>query len=224
MPSGDTHRNINVHITLILLIGAIATTYFLSYPDPNPFYFLGILFSTYYMNSDNDTQGTRSDKMSILWDLYWNKYSQWFKHRGVSHSITLGTLSRLGYILPLLAVFIFVLPLVIRIKLTEITVFINKYPFILFIYIALFIVLKYLSSYKVTFFKALLELHYLISTYLFLLICYKNYSNRYFYLENNLFILKSVTVGVFIGDWLHLLADHLKSIWYGRNSKIKLFW
>ena len=126
MPSGNKHREINTYIIFILLITAIIAYYF-NINKINPFFFIGILISTYYMNGDNDTPGARSDKgMGVLWDWYWNLYSKWFKHRGISHSITLGTFSRLLYILPLVILFTTILPAIIKANLVRINLFINK--------------------------------------------------------------------------------------------------
>ncbi len=104
MPSGKTHDKINLvflpFLTLILW-------FFPSWFDlrANEPYFDGIylwvasyLISVFLLSPDLDLHKNRSKKNWGLLRFIWYPYSKIFKHRGISHSLFFGTLTRIFYL------------------------------------------------------------------------------------------------------------------------------
>lgn len=96
MPSGKTH----LRIELILLPVWVALFYlFIDASWQAGALFAGAyLFSSLLLSPDLDLRYNRSRRRWGLLGFIWIPYTKVFKHRGVSHSLLLGTLTRLGYL------------------------------------------------------------------------------------------------------------------------------
>lgn len=101
MPSGRTH----LRIELILLPLCVALLFVaegykiiaLSWREIA--LFAGAyLFSSLLLSPDLDLRHNRSRRRWGLLGFIWIPYTKIFKHRGVSHSLLFGTLTRLGYL------------------------------------------------------------------------------------------------------------------------------
>ena len=55
----------------------------------------GFLFGTYYLTPDLDIDGSEPDRNWGIFENFWNLYSRLFSHRGWSHNLLIGTLTRL---------------------------------------------------------------------------------------------------------------------------------
>ncbi|MCS6902892.1 MAG: metal-binding protein [Candidatus Bipolaricaulota bacterium] len=103
MPAGTTHLRIEL-ITLplwIALFYLFIDTSWLSVALFGGAY----LFSSLFLSPDLDLRHNAARRRWGLLGFIWLPYTKVFKHRGVSHSLLFGTLTRLGY-LALLAVLI----------------------------------------------------------------------------------------------------------------------
>lgn len=96
MPSGKTH----LRIELFLLPIWVALFYlFIDTSWRTGALFAGAyLFSSLLLSPDLDLRHNRSRRRWGLLGFIWIPYTKIFKHRGVSHSVFLGTLTRLGYL------------------------------------------------------------------------------------------------------------------------------
>lgn len=96
MPSGKTH----LRIELLLLPVWVALFYlFIDTSWQAGAIFAGAyLFSSLLLSPDLDLRHNRSRRRWGLLGFMWIPYTKVFKHRGVSHSVFLGTLTRLGYL------------------------------------------------------------------------------------------------------------------------------
>lgn len=110
MPSGKTH--LRIELFLLPLWGAllfIAESYkIITLGWEGIAIFAGAyLFSSLLLSPDLDLRHNRSRRRWGLLGFLWIPYTKIFKHRGVSHSLLFGTLTRLGYlgVLALLIVF-----------------------------------------------------------------------------------------------------------------------
>ena len=104
MPSGKTHKKINLSfffiVTLIqIYVGNFILKLFINF---------GFLYGTFFQTPDLDQEGTESDKAWGVLEPFWDLYARLFTHRKISHNIWLGTLSRLFYIFCIL-----ILPVII---------------------------------------------------------------------------------------------------------------
>lgn len=105
MPSGKTHIRIDVFF-LTLLIGA--TVFFwddLSRRLGNDrliercaAFTVSYLFGTFLLSPDLDLKENASSKNWGLFRLFWRPYSALFRHRGLSHTPVVGTLTRILYL------------------------------------------------------------------------------------------------------------------------------
>ncbi len=96
MPSGKTHLGIE----LILLPVWVALFYlFIDTSWQAGALFAGAyLFSSLLLSPDLDLRHNRSRRRWGLLGFIWIPYTKVFKHRGVSHSLLFGTVTRLGYL------------------------------------------------------------------------------------------------------------------------------
>ncbi len=103
MPSGKTH----LRIELFLLPVFVTIFYLLIDVSPTAVaLFAGAyLFSSLMLSPDLDLRHNQARRRWGLLGFVWIPYTKIFKHRGISHSILFGTLTRLGY-LGLIAVLI----------------------------------------------------------------------------------------------------------------------
>ncbi len=103
MPAGRTHLRIEL---LTLPLWAILFYLFIDAAWWSVAIFVGAyLFSSLLLSPDLDLRHNAARRRWGLLGFVWLPYTKIFKHRGVSHSLLLGTLTRLGY-LALLAVII----------------------------------------------------------------------------------------------------------------------
>lgn len=103
MPAGTTHLRIEL-ITLplwIALFYLFIDTSWLSVALFGGAY----LFSSLFLSPDLDLRHNAARRRWGVLGFIWLPYTKIFKHRGVSHSLLFGTLTRLGY-LALLAVLV----------------------------------------------------------------------------------------------------------------------
>lgn len=105
MPSGKTHTRIDL-LFLTLLIGA---TVFLWDDLSGRFgndrllercaaFTVSYLFGTFLLSPDLDLKENASSRNWGLLRLFWRPYSALFKHRGLSHTPVVGTLTRILYL------------------------------------------------------------------------------------------------------------------------------
>lgn len=96
MPSGKTHLSIE----LFLLPLWVALFYLFVEPSwqAGALFAGAYLFSSLLLSPDLDLRHNRSRRRWGLLGFIWVPYTKIFKHRGVSHSLLLGTLTRLGYL------------------------------------------------------------------------------------------------------------------------------
>ncbi|MCX8104077.1 MAG: metal-binding protein [Candidatus Bipolaricaulota bacterium] len=103
MPSGKTHLRIEL---LVLPLWVALFYFFVDASWHAGAVFAGAyLFSSLLLSPDLDLRHNRSRRRWGVLGFIWVPYTKVFKHRGISHSLLLGTLTRLGY-LGVLALFI----------------------------------------------------------------------------------------------------------------------
>lgn len=114
MASGTKHLNANVGFGLTtLLTTSVLTMYSNTIQIDNIYLAIGLLLGT-IITPDYDFNKIYIKKLikkipvlGFFWNLYWYPYSLLFKHRGISHNLILGTITRVIYLcLPL---FIYIL-------------------------------------------------------------------------------------------------------------------
>ncbi len=126
-----THVAFN--ITLALPIISIGVYHFL---DPNwklGLTFIGaFVYSTLFMNPDLDV-ANRIKLFSLrgLFTLPFRGYAKLFKHRGISHSIFLGSLTRIAW-LGILGLLLFYLPYQILPEKKDVFAFFHQYKYPIF--------------------------------------------------------------------------------------------
>ena len=91
MPDGKTHIKINKVVFVLIAV----LVYLMNYIVPMKWFLFGFIFGMYYLTPDLDTDGTDPDKNWGMFQFMWNGYSKIFVHRGISHSVFFGTLTRL---------------------------------------------------------------------------------------------------------------------------------
>lgn len=96
MPSGKTH--LRIELWTLPLWGVL----FYLFVDATLFalaIFIGAyLFSSLLLSPDLDLRQNSARRRWGLLGLVWLPYTKIFKHRGVSHNLLFGTLTRLGYL------------------------------------------------------------------------------------------------------------------------------
>jgi uncharacterized metal-binding protein len=95
MPSGRTHNVIN--LTFLLPFAWAAS----SRHTPQELIVTGgvsYIFATYFLSPDLDLEYSGPSSRWRILRLFWKPYSWLFHHRGLSHSLLFGTLTRLTYL------------------------------------------------------------------------------------------------------------------------------
>ncbi len=123
---------------LPLLIGAIVFSF--NPPIKNVIYFsLAFLYGTFFMNPDLDlAKNIKLLSLRGFFSIPFRSYSYIFKHRGISHSVLFGTITRVGWL------FLFILGVLYIIYKKSVTqkdlmLFINTYKeILLFVFLGLF--------------------------------------------------------------------------------------
>lgn len=106
MPSGERHLQIELILWLPFTVGF----YFLTASLMHSLIFTGAyLVSSLLLSPDLDLKENRPRRRWGVLSFIWWPYVRIFKHRGVSHSLLFGPLTRLGYLAVLLALLIAVL-------------------------------------------------------------------------------------------------------------------
>ena len=100
MPSGKKHLEINKNILIILVFIFYLTNFFMW----GKWFLIGYLFAIYYLTPDLDKDGTDPDRAWGAMQCLWNFYSRLFAHRGASHNLLWGTVSRVAYLSGLIVV------------------------------------------------------------------------------------------------------------------------
>lgn len=95
MSSGRTHERNNMAMLPFFMLIAIFLT---SNPWLIVCFVTGYVLSTYYLSPDLDTFSNAYRRFGRL-RFIWRPYQMMFSHRGLSHFVLIGTLSRLVYLL-----------------------------------------------------------------------------------------------------------------------------
>ncbi len=106
MPSGKTHRRIDL-VMLLVIVGA--AVYFWAplaafwgrdnLAEYGAIFVIAYLFGTFLLSPDMDLHTSDPMKNWGVLQLVWRPYAALFKHRGLSHTPIIGTLTRVVYIL-----------------------------------------------------------------------------------------------------------------------------
>jgi len=95
MPSGARHLRLESFLLPVFLAGL----YFYGIRWPGLLTFAGAyLFSSLFLSPDLDLRSNSARRRWGLLGLIWVPYSKVFKHRGLSHNLLLGPLTRIGYL------------------------------------------------------------------------------------------------------------------------------
>lgn len=107
MPAGKTH--LRIELFLLPLWGALFSLFIDPSWQAGAVFTGAYLFSSLLLSPDLDLRYNRSRRHWGVFGCIWVPYTKIFKHRGISHSVLLGTLTRLGYLglLALLIAFAF---------------------------------------------------------------------------------------------------------------------
>lgn len=96
MPSGKTHIAFELFLWPIFIAGY---AWFLKPPMEDLTVFAGTyLFSSLFFSPDLDLRRNSSRRRWGPLGFIWTPYTKVFKHRGVSHSLVFGTMTRLLYL------------------------------------------------------------------------------------------------------------------------------
>jgi len=101
MPSGKTHLRIELFLLPVCVALLFVAQHYqlIAVGWEEMAIFTGAyLFSSLLLSPDLDLRHNRSRRRWGLLGFLWIPYTKIFKHRGVSHSLLLGTLTRLGYL------------------------------------------------------------------------------------------------------------------------------
>ena len=94
MPNGKTHRNFNIVVLLFLMVILVSEL-----SNTLVWFFIGgYLAGIFLINPDLDLRFSSGKKNWKILGFIWIPYSWIFKHRGISHNILFGTLTRLIYL------------------------------------------------------------------------------------------------------------------------------
>ena len=114
MPAGKTHTAVNL-IVMFIIIGLLFFTTYMHRKLKEDFetlaiaFVLSYLFSTFLLSPDLDLRKNISKRNWGLLGFIWLPYSWIFKHRGISHSLLLGPLTRILYLAVIVAIAILIL-------------------------------------------------------------------------------------------------------------------
>lgn len=96
-----THAKLNILIALPIVLG-ICTYLLKTDPKLLLIFSSAFIYGTLYMNPDLDlAHSIKLFSFRGVLTMPFRGYSKIFKHRGISHSIILGTLTRVGYLVGL---------------------------------------------------------------------------------------------------------------------------
>jgi uncharacterized metal-binding protein len=101
MPSGKTHLRIELFLLPLCVALLFAAQHYqlIAISWEETAIFAGAyLFSSLMLSPDLDLRHNRSRRRWGPLGFLWLPYTKIFKHRGVSHSLIFGTLTRLGYL------------------------------------------------------------------------------------------------------------------------------
>jgi len=101
MPSGKTHLRIELSLLPVCVALLFVAQHYqvVTIGWEGMAIFVGAyLFSSLLLSPDLDLRHNRSRRRWGLLGFLWIPYTKIFKHRGVSHSLLFGTLTRLGYL------------------------------------------------------------------------------------------------------------------------------
>jgi uncharacterized metal-binding protein len=101
MPSGKTHLRIELFVLPLCVALLFAAQHYqlIAVSWEETAIFAGAyLFSSLMLSPDLDLRHNRSRRRWGPLGFLWIPYTKIFKHRGVSHSLIFGTLTRLGYL------------------------------------------------------------------------------------------------------------------------------
>jgi uncharacterized metal-binding protein len=101
MPSGKTHLRIELFVLPLCVALLFAAQHYqlIAVSWEEMAIFAGAyLFSSLMLSPDLDLRHNRSRRRWGPLGFLWIPYTKIFKHRGVSHSLIFGTLTRLGYL------------------------------------------------------------------------------------------------------------------------------
>ncbi len=105
MPSGKTHTRIDLFFLIIIIgIGACFWGSLVEYfgrdemVEYGTVFVIAYLFGTFLLSPDLDLKASDPLKNWGILRLLWRPYSHIFKHRGLSHTPIVGTLTRVLYI------------------------------------------------------------------------------------------------------------------------------
>lgn len=96
MPSGKTH--LRIELFLLPLWSALFYLFIDTSWQAGAVFTGAYLFSSFLLSPDLDLRYNRSRRHWGVLGCIWVPYTKIFKHRGISHSVLLGTLTRLGYL------------------------------------------------------------------------------------------------------------------------------
>lgn len=100
MPSGIVHETVECSFLPLFVGGAIYVNRH-HFPIESHLFYLFLasyIFSVFYMSPDLDLQQCRSRGRWGPLEFIWEPYSRWFSHRGLSHSLIWGTMTRILYL------------------------------------------------------------------------------------------------------------------------------
>ncbi len=105
VPSGLAHRRIS-RLVLLLVVGTTAYYYkpLVEAFGPDPVFEFALLFGlsfligTYLLSPDLDLEDSDPAKSWGIVQVIWRPYARVFKHRGISHTPLIGTLTRVVYL------------------------------------------------------------------------------------------------------------------------------
>lgn len=96
MPSGTRH----LQLELIFLPGFLAGLHFMNADWSSLIVFgLSYLFSSLMLSPDLDLRSNSARRRWGILGFIWIPYTKLFKHRGLSHNLLFGPLTRVGYLL-----------------------------------------------------------------------------------------------------------------------------
>lgn len=96
MPSGTTHQRVEM-VTLPLIIGGALYSDLFAPPEIGAFAG-AYVFASLLLSPDLDLEANSARKRWGPLSFIWGPYARAFKHRGASHSLLFGPLTRLAYL------------------------------------------------------------------------------------------------------------------------------
>lgn len=96
MPSGATHQRVEMAAMPVIVGGAFYSGLFT--PTEIGAFAGAYVFASLLLSPDLDLKANRARKRWGPLGFIWGPYARAFKHRGTSHSILLGTLTRVAYL------------------------------------------------------------------------------------------------------------------------------